>query len=79
MFSFYRLQAKLTSKKGYALILNHEQFKNKEMNREGSRRDEEALSRMFTHFGFSLTVKRNKKFSEIQALVKERKLFMICD
>lgn len=42
------------------------------MNREGSRRDEEALCQTFYHFGFEPNVKRNLKFSDIQSKVKAR-------
>lgn len=54
------------AKKGYLIIYNQEEFKDKTMNRQGSRRDEEALCRTFYNYGMNLKVERNLKYSDIE-------------
>lgn len=54
------------AKKGYLIIYNQEEFKDKTMNRQGSRRDEEALCRTFYNYGMNPKVERNLKYSDIE-------------
>lgn len=48
------------------------------MNREGSRKDEEALCRTLFNFGFDPKVKRNSKLRDIQDKVKDCKFNQFC-
>lgn len=57
------------AKKGYLVIYNQEEFKDKTMNRQGSRRDEEALCRTFYNYGMDPKVERNLKYNDIQSRV----------
>lgn len=63
------------AKKGYLVIYNQEEFKDKTMNRLGSRRDEEALCRTFYNFGMDPKVERNLKYNDIQSRVVKCLLF----
>lgn len=57
------------ARKGYLVIYNQEEFKDKTMNRQGSRRDEEALCRTFYNYGMDPKVERNLKYNDIQSRV----------
>lgn len=62
-------------KQGYFFMFNQEEFHDKKMNREGSRRDEEALCKTFYNFGFDPKYKRNLKVRDIQTKAKECTFF----